>query len=170
MSRASAAGLKEPLVNLPFASTVAAAATGLALGSSYHGPPHWGRVAMNGIRIGYAERADLRVVLAFALIHDAFREDDGEDPEHGERAAKFVNDHQATGIFALRGRELDALVTALARHNEGETTTDATIGTCWDADRLDLPRVGITPSPEFFSTSTGRRMVEQAFPRRKESR
>ena len=29
---------------------------------------------------------------------------------------------------------------------------DPTIGTCWDADRLHLPRVSIEPNPAFFST------------------
>ena len=28
-----------------------------------------------------------------------------------------------------------------------------TIGTCWDADRLDLGRVGIVPQPKFMSTA-----------------
>jgi hypothetical protein len=32
-----------------------------------------------------------------------------------------------------------------------------TIGCCWDADRLDLSRVGIEPDTELMSTDAGRR-------------
>ena len=31
-----------------------------------------------------------------------------------------------------------------------------TIGTCWDADRLDLGRVGVIPSVDFMSTQDGK--------------
>lgn len=158
-------GLRRPLAMLPFASTVVEAATDLALNSSYHGPAHWHRVALNGIEIGYPERADLHVVLAFALIHDAFRQDDGTDPRHGVRAAQFVIDlwcENQAALAPLDGDQIEKLAQALEGHNDGGTSDDATIGTCWDADRLDLPRVGITPRPEFFSTLTGRRMVENS--------
>ena len=32
----------------------------------------------------------------------------------------------------------------------------ATVGCCWDADRLDLPRVGVAPTAEFMSTPVWR--------------
>lgn len=32
-------------------------------------------------------------------------------------------------------------------------------GTCWDANRLDLDRVGVVPSPEFMSTEFGRQIA-----------
>ena len=35
---------------------------------------------------------------------------------------------------------------------EGCVHADPTIGTCWDADRLDLWRVGITPHARFLRT------------------
>lgn len=41
-------------------------------------------------------------------------------------------------------------------HDKGETTTDPTIGCCWDADRLDLGRVGKKPDPAYMSTMLGR--------------
>jgi len=33
------------------------------------------------------------------------------------------------------------------------------IGTCWDADRLDLGRVGVIPSVNFMSTPAGKEVV-----------
>lgn len=38
------------------------------------------------------------------------------------------------------------------RENESD---EPTIGTCWDADRMDLPRVGIQPDPQKMSTQEG---------------
>jgi hypothetical protein len=46
---------------------------------------------------------------------------------------------------------------ALADHDRGLTTANPTIGCCWDADRLDLGRVGIEPDPELMSTDAGRK-------------
>ena len=43
-----------------------------------------------------------------------------------------------------------------AEHADGTVSSDPTVGACWDADRLDLPRVGITPRPELFSTEAAR--------------
>jgi hypothetical protein len=36
-------------------------------------------------------------------------------------------------------------------------STDPTVGVCFDADRLDLGRVGIEPDPELMSTEAGRK-------------
>jgi hypothetical protein len=36
---------------------------------------------------------------------------------------------------------------------------EPTLAVCLDADRLDLPRVGITPDPLRLSTSTAREMA-----------
>jgi hypothetical protein len=49
---------------------------------------------------------------------------------------------------------------ACMRHTDGEQHENATIGTCWDADRLDLGRVGIIPSPELMSTDFGREIAK----------
>jgi uncharacterized protein len=33
------------------------------------------------------------------------------------------------------------------------TEADVTVQTCWDADRLDLGRIGIKPEPRFLCTA-----------------
>ena len=38
-------------------------------------------------------------------------------------------------------------------HDSGLTSSDPTIGACWDADRVTLRRVGVEPSAEFMSTA-----------------
>jgi len=45
---------------------------------------------------------------------------------------------------------------ACRRHADGKLSGDATIGTCGDAARLDLGRVGTIPDPRFMSTSAGK--------------
>lgn len=53
------------------------------------------------------------------------------------------------------------LLFALEHHDQGQTSPNPHIGTCWDADRLDLPRVGIVPSPKYFSTEEGKRLCRK---------
>jgi len=57
---------------------------------------------------------------------------------------------------------MDLLTTAMEGHSEGELHLNPTIQTCWDADRLDLGRVGIKPSEEFLS-ATASNYIEMAY-------
>jgi uncharacterized protein len=63
-------------------------------------------------------------------------------------------------LFDLDDSSFELLYQACADHADGYISNDPTIGACWDADRLDLWRVGITPSPALFSTLIGRRLLE----------
>jgi len=115
-----------------------------------HGANHWARVLHHGKNIAQIRKGDLLVVELFGFLHDSCRLAEGRDPLHGERAAEF-----AYGIhgdyFHLQSLQLDYLCYALRHHSGGDVSTNATIQTCWDADRLDLGRVGIYPSPRFLS-------------------
>lgn len=115
-----------------------------------HGANHWARVLNHGKNIGQIRKADLLVIELFGFLHDSCRLNDGRDPQHGARAAEFA--HGIHGdYFQLDDKQLDKLCFAMQNHSEGETSTDATIQTCWDSDRLDLGRVGIFPSPQYLS-------------------
>jgi len=115
-----------------------------------HGANHWARVLHHGKNIGQIRKADLLVVELFGFMHDSCRLDDAKDPKHGQRAAEFA--HGIHGDFyQLDARQLDTLCYAMKHHSDGEVSTDKTIQTCWDADRLDLGRVGSFPSPKFLS-------------------
>ena len=118
--------------------------------------------------MGIAESsgADLTVVRLFALLHDSCRLDDGEDLDHGPRAAEML-DRIVPTIFALDRDRLDLLKQAIRLHTSGLTTEDPTIGTCWDADRLDIGRVGTTPIARYMSTAAGKgsaAIAESPFP------
>lgn len=135
---------------------------GYALGeSSIHGPSHWKRVERNGLEIAENNGADKAVVSLFAMLHDSQRENEGYDPEHGPRASDFCQWlRKKSDFLQLTDEQFDKLTYACKHHTGGMTSDDATIGACWDADRLDLPRVGITPLPKYMSTEQGKRMAE----------
>jgi uncharacterized protein len=133
------------------------------LGSRIHGPEHWHSVALASLHLLAAgEPADRPLVFLFAMLHDAMREDDGYDFGHGPRAAALADELRERGLLVLSDVRAARLHEALHDHTSGATSEDPTIGLCWDSDRLDLGRVGISPNPAFFSTGTARRLAAAA--------
>jgi len=121
---------------------------------SAHAPDHWERVERYGILLCGETGADLLVVRLFALFHDSRRMDEGNDPGHGSRAAEFAL--QLCGdMVDLEPGQLDMLLHACRYHDHGSVSLDPTVGTCWDADRLDLDRVGMVTEPAYMSTGFG---------------
>ncbi len=126
-----------------------------------HGPAHWARVRYHGLMIGAECGADLNVVELFAFLHDSQRLNEYSDPEHGARAADYATSLNGS-FFNLNAKQLDLLCAAMKGHSGGEVHSDPTIQTCWDADRLDLGRVGIKPDPYFLSSLAASR-IQSAF-------
>ena len=120
-----------------------------------HGAPHWSRVHENGLRLAELTGAKANVIELFAFMHDSRRVNDGHDPEHGLRAAEFARS-LAGSVFELEPVDLELLVTACRDHSDGRNEGDITVLTCWDADRLDLGRVGIKPHPDRLCTQAAR--------------
>lgn len=120
-----------------------------------HGVSHWTRVRENGLRLAEVTGANARVVELFAFLHDSRRRSDGTDPEHGLRASLFARS-LAGSAFDLAPAELDLLAAACHGHSDGLIVGDVTVLTCWDADRLDLGRVGIRPHPARLGTEAAR--------------
>ena len=50
--------------------------------------------------------------------------------------------------------EIEIAAKACATHTDGLITGVKEIGVCWDADRLDLYRVGLVPKDLYLSTDT----------------
>ncbi len=137
------------------------------LGSAIHGPEHWHSVAVAALHLLAAcERADRPSAFLFALLHDTRRINDGSDPEHGPRAAELLHELRERGLLDMPERRAARLEHALRAHARGETSIDPTIALCWDADRLDLGRVGYALDPAFFSTATGRTLAAGGEPLR----
>jgi len=121
-----------------------------------HGVAHWARVYENGLRLSEETGAIVEVVQLFAVLHDSRRINEHTDPEHGPRAAEFAQTILGR-LIHLPEPEFRLLHRACAGHTHERTHPDVTIQTCWDADRLDLGRVGITPSPNRLCTAAARR-------------
>jgi uncharacterized protein len=62
-------------------------------------------------------------------------------------------------VEGLTEEQFTKLHFAVQQHNGGKPTTDPTIGVCFDADRLDLLRVGILPNPKLLSTEAARGLI-----------
>ncbi len=109
----------------------------------------------NGLRLAAATGAKAHVVELFAVLHDACRLNHEEDRGHGPRAARFAS--QLLGrSFELSPEDFELLVTAIRDHSKGLREGDVTVLTCWDADRLDLGRVGERPRAERLCTQAAR--------------
>jgi uncharacterized protein len=126
-----------------------------------HGVVHWARVLENGLRLADMTGAHAEVVALFALFHDSRRVNDGHDRGHGHRGAKFAQSLRGT-LIHLDDRRFELLYEACRLHTDGLTEADVTIQACWDADRLDLGRVGITPYPDRLCTDAARELLEWA--------
>ena len=121
-----------------------------------HGPAHWFRVRAIGLRLAQQTGANPNVVELFALFHDSQRENEHRDPGHGSRGAALALEFQQQGLIAPTDEEMALLQRACNHHTDGTTEEVVTVQTCWDADRLDLGRVGIEPRAEKLCTSAPR--------------
>lgn len=129
-------------------------------GNTDHGLSHWEKVEKNALRLAKDQpKCDKIVVQLFSLLHDCKRENEFKDPLHGKRAAIFAKQLFERKKLQITENQLHTLMLACELHNDGQITSDPTIGVCWDADRLDLIRVGIIPDANLLSTKAGKSLL-----------
>jgi uncharacterized protein len=124
-----------------------------------HGLIHWARVLENGLRVAEENGADLEVVALFALFHDSRRVNEYRDDGHGLRGGEFARSLRGS-LVHLDDERFDLLFEACRLHTDGHTDGNPTLQACWDADRLDLGRVGIKPQPHRLCTDAARVLLE----------
>lgn len=129
--------------------------------SCFHGIDHWDRVYNNGQLLLTPEVNPL-VVGLFAYLHDSCRENDGQDLEHGPRAALYIDTLRTTLLKDVSDKDIYILKEACRLHTSADKTGNPTIDACFDADRLDLGRVGIIPDPERMATDRGKETAKQS--------
>ena len=136
--------------------------------SVIHGKDHWMRVLYNGRMLTRETGANLNVVELFSIIHDCKRDNDDYDLEHGRRAAEYVKEIHSKWLN-INDKEAELLIEACEYHSDGLTEADITVQTCWDADRLDLGRVGTTPKSSYLGSSlaSDQNFIEMAIMRSK---
>lgn len=120
-----------------------------------HGASHWARVRENGLRLAESTGARPDVVELFAFLHDSRRRNEWIDDGHGARGAGLARELRGDA-FEIDEPGMLLLLEACRAHTDGSVTDEPTVGTCWDADRLDLPRCGIVPSPRRLCTLAAR--------------
>lgn len=127
----------------------------------HHGLPHWERVRERGLALAEVTGANKRVIEMFAYLHDSCRENEYEDPDHGHRASVRCRGLALKLVIDVTDEELALLSEAIKHHSEGRLEGDITVQTCWDADRLDLGRVGITPDARYLCTQAAKDMLAE---------
>ena len=125
-----------------------------------HGLSHWKRVKKYGLRIASYSGADVTVVKLFALFHDAARLNNDIDEDHGQRAAELAKELRNI-LYTLDDSRFYLLFEACRYHADGFISSDPTIGTCWDADRLDLWRVHVQPDEKRMNTVRGKELARR---------
>lgn len=123
-----------------------------------HGISHWDRVYGYGKQLVTSD-VDPLVVALFAYLHDSCRTGDDYDTTHGLRAAEWIGSLRDTYLKTLSDKQIEVLKKACRLHTTTQKTGNPTINACFDADRLDLWRVGITPDPERMATKKGKQIA-----------
>lgn len=124
----------------------------------HHGVIHWARVLENGLRVAERTGADQEVIRLFALFHDSRRINEHRDDGHGLRGGELARSLRGS-LVHLDDTRFELLYEACRLHTDGHRDGDPTLQACWDADRLDLGRVGITPKPNKLCTNTAREIL-----------
>lgn len=138
----------------------------LGIGSE-HGISHWKRVEEIGQYLAQHTKADSKIIYLFSYLHDLKRENEDYDSEHGLRASSFVKELYNKDILYISKEQLIQLTFACEHHNNSKIKSDdITIQTCWDADRLDLWRVGVMPDPYFLNTAIAKQEKTIEFSRK----
>jgi uncharacterized protein len=115
----------------------------------------------NGLYLAQDSGADTQVVSMFALFHDSCRFNDGFDHGHGERGGEYARQLRPVLDF-LDEDAFEQLVFACTWHTDMTHHEDPTIHTCFDANRLDLGRVGIKPEAKYLNTSAAKSLAAQS--------
>ena len=129
-----------------------------------HGVTHWARVLENGVRVAQATGADVEIVTLFALFHDSRRVNEYRDDDHGLRGGDLARSLRGE-LVHLDDSRFELLYEACRLHTDGLVAGDPTLQACWDADRLDLGRVGIQPCPNLLCTDAARGLLDWAHER-----
>lgn len=121
---------------------------------SIHGYNHWKNVEKIGHYLADRNGADKTIISFFAFLHDIGREKELNEPRHGEKSVEIIKKFFK---LKLNAAQYEKLLIAISEHDKVDAkSNDITIQTCWDADRLDLPRVGIFPDSKLLYTEIGK--------------
>lgn len=116
--------------------------------SFIHGAAHWSRVYHYGHILSELNDFDKENIAFFSIFHDSKRFNDDYDPEHGLRGAEFFK--KLSKIIDITNEQKEIIYEACKKHNYQQEADSLEVGLCFDADRLDLWRVGINPNDDYL--------------------
>lgn len=129
-----------------------------------HGILHWERVYINCLKLSKYYQVNSEVFELFSLLHDSKRKTEYEDIEHGKRSGLFIKELINNRIIQLSNEDKKRLIFACSNHTKPNKNAklylDPVVQICFDADRLDIGRVGIIPEEKYFLTKYAKRLVE----------
>ena len=130
-----------------------------------HGVYHWHRVYKNALQLANYYKVESRVFMLFALFHDSKRANENIDPQHGRRGAKYAQllQNDISTLKELNNGDFALLEYACSSHTKTDfqhSLADSLIAKiCWDADRLDIGRVGYIVDLEYLCTDYAKELV-----------
>lgn len=128
-----------------------------------HGLEHWERVYENCLKLASFYNISSEVFELFSLLHDSKREDEFRDIDHGKRAALLVKKLVFNNEIILSKEDTNRLIFACSNHTvpnkKAKLYNDIVVQICFDADRLDIGRVGIVPEEKYFFTDYAKKLV-----------
>jgi len=90
------------------------------------------------------------------MLHDIDRKNDSFDLSHPKRSADKAK--QLIKKY-WPGLAMNKIIYAIENHHKGQVSNDPIIGIIWDADRLDLVRLGIDIDKRLLSTKIATRLI-----------
>ncbi|HBG14571.1 MAG TPA: hypothetical protein DDW96_04515 [Synergistaceae bacterium] len=123
-----------------------------------HGIPHLRRVAILSGRLSKAVGEDVESAVVMGFLHDSARKNDGNDIEHAHDSAILARELIERFFPHL---DVDRICDAIEGHADGEVTKDPLTACLWDADRLELKRIGRTIDTELLSTKVAKRLARR---------
>jgi uncharacterized protein len=75
------------------------------------------------------------------------------------RGSLYAKQHKQ--LLDLTAEQLAMLCRACSGHTYGRQSACATVTTCWDADRLDIGRVGILPNSSYLFSDEAKRIADK---------
>ncbi len=127
-------------------------------GLALHGISHLRRVAILSGRLANAVGEVVEAAVVMGFLHDCARKNDGNDLEHAHDSAVLARELTERFYPHL---DVDRICDAIEGHAGGEVTTDPLSACLWDADRLELKRIGRTIDLDLLSTKVAKRLARR---------
>ena len=128
--------------------------------SEIHGQKHYSNVTLAGLQLAVHYNLNPKLFKYFAYLHDSCRHNEDYDPDHGPRAAEYVN--EIKDLIDLCTAERWMLQSACAMHTSAKPWDGnkyTLFEKCaFDADRSDIGRVCFEVDPKFLFTQKGKEL------------